>query len=798
MRFSFKNLSAAGLGLAVTVWIFWLRWPSFHAIWNLDEGIYATIARTILDGGAMYRDAIDQRTPLSYYLIAPVMSVAGPNPLWMLHLFLACLISATALAVFLIARHWQGNQVGIWAVGVFAALSSSLLYPGDAYALNTEWFVIFFTSWSAWSFWRNWQCARFWPLFGTGSGYAAAFLCKQPGLLDFAAPLLTSIYLLSLNRLSWAAAKKILAALVLGFLATTVAVMAYFWWRGALADFYFYAWTYNLVYYGAAISLHDRVNSAVSLLTLLWTEFPVLLFALLAAMLVMLHRLVRWQPVARDRAAQSWAFFLLAWLVLSIAGAASAGRVYGHYYIQTLPAIALASGWLLNAISERVRAQGRLWLRVLCATVAAAAAASLIIGPLKGRARPEFGPDASMAAAQFIKSRSAPSDRVFVWGYHPDFYLYAERRPASRFIYCSFLTGLVPWVNTAPDLDTSATIVPGAMETLLRELETARPEFIVDTSLAPYRSFTKYPLRKFPRLAAFVDANYLEVDSYRFRPHGFRVLMRQDRASPAPLVLSGGPSDEKPAPPSLAGPSIVEPGVENYVVRAVQPGGHLQRLELLIDGAPIAGLSFLPAESLELQVPVDYSRLATGLHQLSARATSASGAQATSPALTVTCSTDSLPTARLPEFSLPIDGAGLIPQRVRAPLGAAVTAEASARVFFAHAPSSLSYELPVGATRLKGRFGFRPGAYAPDNTGHTDGADFVIYLVAPTGQRTELFHQRLRPFEEEADRGEHPFDLPLPGAPHGRTLELVITCGPSGNAASDWTYWSDLQLTTSR
>ena len=51
--------------VALAAWVFWLRWPTFaHAFWNLDEGIYATVARTVLDGGVMYRDAIDHQSRL--------------------------------------------------------------------------------------------------------------------------------------------------------------------------------------------------------------------------------------------------------------------------------------------------------------------------------------------------------------------------------------------------------------------------------------------------------------------------------------------------------------------------------------------------------------------------------------------------------------------------------------------------------------------------------------------------------------------------------------------------------------
>ena len=32
-------------------------------MWNVDETIHATVAEVLLDGGTLYRDAIDQRTP---------------------------------------------------------------------------------------------------------------------------------------------------------------------------------------------------------------------------------------------------------------------------------------------------------------------------------------------------------------------------------------------------------------------------------------------------------------------------------------------------------------------------------------------------------------------------------------------------------------------------------------------------------------------------------------------------------------------------------------------------------------
>jgi hypothetical protein len=186
-----------------------------------------------------------------------------------------------------------------------------------------------------------------------------------------------------------------------------------------------------------------------------------------------------------------------------------------------------------------------------------------------------------------------------------------------------------------------------------------------------------------------------------------------------------------------------------------------------------------------------------GKHRLAVRATAADGETRTGPVLNVECAPESLPAAEREAFAMPTVHPGTPPNRIISSFGVEARVEAGALVFFAHAPSSISYALPPGAVRLRGRFGFRPGAYAATNPGRTDGAEFVITWIGPGGRRTELLRRWLRPWEEPADRGEHGFDLALPATADG-TLELAIGSGPAGNSASDWTYWSDLLLSTSR
>ena len=90
--------------------VLWLRGPSFAIpLWNVDESIHAAVARTLLDGGTLYRDAIDQRTPLTYYAVAAIFGVAGANNLFAVRLVLAGLIAFTAFGLFLLGRR-QGIE----------------------------------------------------------------------------------------------------------------------------------------------------------------------------------------------------------------------------------------------------------------------------------------------------------------------------------------------------------------------------------------------------------------------------------------------------------------------------------------------------------------------------------------------------------------------------------------------------------------------------------------------------------------------------------------------------------------
>src|SRR5919108_2646627 len=86
-------------------------WPSMYTV---DEAYYATIANDILDGGTVYRTAVDTKPPGMYYIYASVFQFAGRNNLLAVHILAILVVAATALVVRRIGARVADDWGGAW------------------------------------------------------------------------------------------------------------------------------------------------------------------------------------------------------------------------------------------------------------------------------------------------------------------------------------------------------------------------------------------------------------------------------------------------------------------------------------------------------------------------------------------------------------------------------------------------------------------------------------------------------------------------------------------------------------
>lgn len=537
-----------------------LRAPSLmQPIWNVDEAASAVIGVTMLEGGVPYRDAVDHRGPISYAVFALVFLIAGANNVLALRVVHMAALLVVCLAMSRISRLALDDRGTGTALVLFAVLSSLGWPLWDTYAFHTEFVVIVFTSLAVW-----WCLSRVLlrpaglAAVACGALFGLAAFAKQPAALDFlgAAAVVAAAPVIAHGRAGMRALGSSLASAVLmgvGLSAVAVAIAGAFVWRGAWSDFLFYFLTYNTDYYVPAVPFTQRIAELPVHLRNLAGPFVVAVpIALIAAMM---RSSVR---VTRQRAAAPTGWWLVVvWALTSLAACTLSGRTFGHYYVQALPAACLLVGWMSTRIAvtaphtaaprpgEALLAVPRPLALVLSLVgLAVFLARSPAVGMLAERAfeRPPLGlvsaqvPDHGRlrpilldvtgrgmwddweVISEYVRDRTQSSDAIFVWGFLAQVYTLADRDPATRFSFCNFITGMIPGGEGGRP-------VPGAMDTLITDLESRPPAYIVDAATADNKGYGRYPISDFPRLQRFIDEGYvleIVIDGYTiYRRRGF-------------------------------------------------------------------------------------------------------------------------------------------------------------------------------------------------------------------------------------------------------------------------------------
>ncbi|MBS0662181.1 MAG: hypothetical protein JSR48_02880 [Verrucomicrobia bacterium] len=137
-----------------------------------------------------------------------------------------------------------------------------------------------------------------------------------------------------------------------------------------------------------------------------------------------------------------------------------------------------------------------------------------------------------------------------------------------------------------------------------------------------------------------------------------------------------------------------------------------------------------------------------------------------------------------------LPGFATLPERVEgANVGGLL--DGARMVTMANTPAAFDFALTGSERELDFSGGLMPGSY---EHGETDGAAFVVELVAPDGTVRELFRRLLQPRTTPGDRGDQSMRVALPPYATGARLRLRTDPGPAGNAAWDWVYLTSCRL----
>jgi hypothetical protein len=392
-----------------------LHAPSFFKpFMDLDEGSYAAIACRLLDGGVVYHDGVENKFPAVYFIYKDVFAVFGRYNMVAIHVTVTVVAIATALVVGAIASRYAGKAAGRWASLLYVVASASY-YP-KMLAGNTEMWAVLPAALAVWCYLRGRDRGWAW-LVAAGACGALALMCKQVAAATFVALLADRTFTGFRAPLR---ALRDLVALVLGFAAVVALTVMYLRAVGAWDDAVFWTWTYVIHYYIPAGDSGLVVNLATAFVP----------FALVMSPLIYLA--VR----GRDRT-QSVVYW---WLVGNVCASLVGGRMYGHYFLLFVPALATLAGVGAARYLTVVRATAR---TLIVAAVALVAAANLVASSVYEAATgAAFSPDPDYRdAAAYVREHTSPDDRIFVWGWFPALYQAADRCPSTRFVYTHIHAG---------------------------------------------------------------------------------------------------------------------------------------------------------------------------------------------------------------------------------------------------------------------------------------------------------------------------------------------------------------------
>ena len=398
-------------------------------LWEGDS-LPLAAAQVLKQGAVLYRDVWFDKPPL----VAWIYLLWGAVPGWPLRLagavysLLACwLAGATA------SRLWTPREGYIAALLMaffltFDIHSAVVPLTADMLLLGPHLAAVYF-------------CARrraFWCGVAAGAG----FFCNAKALFVVAA----------CAALLWPSALN-LVNLAGGFLLPCVMGAAWLTGTGAWTGYLDQVWRWPALY-AASPMVADPVRNGM-IRTLNWLGFHAVL---------VVGGVLWW----RERAPHRWR--LLLWLALAYAGVVLGGRFFPRYFFLLLPPLVIMAARGLATVRSRAL--------LLVATIALA-------GPLI-RFAPRYVSLAgwsdlamdndSRAAAQLIRMRAQPGATLYVWGYRPEIFVYAQLIPATRYLDNQAMTGVPADRHLT---QTTAVMTAGTAEARA-ELARSHPDFIAD------------------------------------------------------------------------------------------------------------------------------------------------------------------------------------------------------------------------------------------------------------------------------------------------------------------------------
>ncbi|MCP5462015.1 MAG: glycosyltransferase family 39 protein [bacterium] len=504
----------------LAVWILvYCPYLKFYLL-HIDTAGYLLAGQMILDGAVPFLDFWDNKPPFVYQLFALILKCSGRNNFIAVTIATLAFNCISTILLYKIIRLFSSRFTACIAAFLYPVLSHLMLFR-DSISPNAEMYMTTFE-----------LCAlligihailkksiRLIILAGISAGIATAF--KQPGGV-IVCVLSIGWILYHRNTSEWKSVWKPISALILGTGSIWLLIIGYFWHKNALWDFWFLSFEFNFIY-SSGFSKLDILKSLMTIYRDYMMEYPLIFLPYFSGIIASVY------TIAKRTAPPLLRFFfsmVLLWHAGDLLGTAVSGLFFYHYFVQLMPSFVVLTvvpnlHYLYGCLQNRQNvffAGTTIYAAILFMhlffphTLLPSFDRWNYIPPqhmLKKNSvySKHYGneyylnpvyrhPDHTLQVRKMIEIIRAyvPADKpLFVWGSSPDVYIWSNRKPASRFIYASFIQGNFHGLSKLKYTEKPqfSILLTRMQKMLLDDLNTSKPVMIAVTinTIMPHTAF---------------------------------------------------------------------------------------------------------------------------------------------------------------------------------------------------------------------------------------------------------------------------------------------------------------------
>jgi hypothetical protein len=452
-------------------------------------------------GMVPYRDSFEQKFPMAFFIVGGIIALFGASVKGFN--VAALLWAAGHLAVL----WWGANR--LWGRGPARWVAIAYILASTASVVGAS------------PNYEHWMCMpvtagllillvssqRPFVLLAGGASLAFGVLVKQQAAFS-ALPIIVWAGA-ELRRSMQTGARRVAIAAV-GATIPVVFILLYFAVNGELGNFLQMINPRGAVTYAAGGSVSGNIVWYIARkeTTKIVHAMPFLYYAGTALILSLMWRIVGRRQIPLEES------FLVLWILGSAIGVASGMRFYEHYYVQLIPVLSLAVGWLISRFSKvgSQRATPVIPALFMCSILLWSSFGETVHHmrmawwqtkyAFMGKQMP---PTLEQRLSRVIASRVSPEETILVWGHAEDMYFLSNRMAPTR--YYKYYAFMAPPPTTYGPL----TLSPAASEhaeQYLADIAEQPPVAVVVS-----RGTSDAPIGAFPRFETWLREGYRRVSA---------------------------------------------------------------------------------------------------------------------------------------------------------------------------------------------------------------------------------------------------------------------------------------------